>query len=254
MDYLYPFGIDFCVTLRCNAKCPNCVEMCNTKNVTGLDYSDSDMTLGQIEYFINEVKLLGRKNIGEGLGLTGGEPLLHPNIEEIVKKFEELVSQGYFKFMVVSSNLTVPIPPYIKKYIVNSYMPKDNYKVHQCSLIHPKDFGGIKQTYNNCHHHRKPRVVVTYQGVSLCCAADAYIRLFNMEDLILDHLPKSMDEFKSIDMDKVCEHCPFGSENVLPFERDKGAPQKNYQISNIYAQEAQKNILGRKISKRYPSI
>ena len=49
-------NIDLCVTLRCTAACPNCVRFCNMSAVTGLDYSDSDMTMGQIAEFIRQVQ------------------------------------------------------------------------------------------------------------------------------------------------------------------------------------------------------
>ena len=69
-----------------------------------------------------------------------------------------------------------------------------------------------------------------------------------MDDLILDYLPKSLEEFPLKEMDKICAHCPFGSDDSLPFERDIGCP-----VSDIYAKEAEKNRLGRKIVKRFPS-
>jgi hypothetical protein len=47
-------------------------------------------------------------------------------------------------------------------------------------------------------------------------------------------------------MDKVCEHCPFGHEDI-PFERDLGRP-----VSELYAQEAEKNRLKIRIEKRFP--
>ena len=220
--------------------------MCNTKSITGLDYSYSDMTIVQIYNFIQQLKDFGRKNIFETIGITGGEPLLHPDIEEITFKLEDLRQQGYFANLVIGSNKVLGAPENLRKYIINFSSPKDNKNIHNTSLIHPNDFGGIKQTYDRCNHHRKNRVVLTYQGYSICCAADAYIRLFCMDDLILDYLPKSLNDFPLKEMDKICEHCPFGNENILPFERDRGCP-----ISNIYEIEANKNKLGRKILKRF---
>jgi len=209
------------------------------------------MTLGQIDRFIQDAKSID-KPLADWLCITGGEALLHPHLEEITNKLKELVNLGYFGKLLINSNMNLPIPLNLQKYISNLSLPKDNPQIHHCNLIHPQDLGGVKQTYQKCIHHRKPRVVVTYHGVSLCCAADAYMRLFNMGDMFLDHLPRSMDEFPN--MDKVCQHCPFGSEHMVPFERDRGCPGKGYVVSTIYQEQAQLNMAGRKLVKRYPSI
>jgi organic radical activating enzyme len=244
MQYICPNFVDVLVTLRCNAKCKNCVELCNKYDDTGLDYSNSDLTLKQIDYFIEDIKSFNRKNFTETVCLTGGEALLHPNIEEIVFKLESLHNEGYFRNLYVASNLILEAPQSIKKYILNLSLPRDNPKIHQLALFHPKDYGGSVQTYSNCKHHRKDRVVLSYQGYSKCCAADSYIRLFGYEDLIVDKLPKSLDDFPN--MDKICAHCPWGQEHLLPYERDI-----DYIVSDIYKEEANKNKLSKRICKRF---
>lgn len=70
--YIYDF-LDLQIILRCNAKCLNCIEFCNMKHLTGLDYSDSDMTLDQIDKFISNIKEFNKPVI-ENLYITGGEP------------------------------------------------------------------------------------------------------------------------------------------------------------------------------------
>jgi hypothetical protein len=238
--------LDIQITLRCNARCRNCIEFCNMEDKTGLDYTDSDMTMGQIDHFIEQMKQKNRRNVFNTVYVTGGEPLLHPQIENIVGKLEELHQQSYFKDLLINSNMILSAPPGIAQYIINWHLPKDNPSCHQVALLHPTDFDDHPRTYKTCMHYRKDRVVLNYLGYSRCCAADGYIRLFGMGDLILDYLPDSINAFPK--MDHLCQHCPFGSEDVLPLEKDRGCP-----VSDIYAREARKNQSGRKIAKRYPA-
>lgn len=239
-------SLNLCITLRCNANCRNCMKFCNKEEITGLDYSDSDMTLGQIDNFISHVEKLGGKPVFDCLDITGGEPLLHPDFEEIVYKMEALKEQGYINRIIIDSNLTIPAPTAVRKYIRNDSTPEKNPEIHKVVFLHPLEFGGAPN-YKYCVQKRKRTVVLTYQGYSLCCAGDAYIRLFGFEDLILDYLPESISSFPRGEMNKVCMHCPFGNFHSIPFEKDMGCP-----VSDIYKMEAEKNRGGRRITKRFP--
>lgn len=242
--------LDIQITLRCNAKCSNCIRMCNTESKTGLIYSDSDMTIEQIDNFIKQIKSLNKINVVEIITITGGEPLLHPDIEIIVQKIEELQRLKICDSIRINSNTLITAPVNIKKYIINHSLPKDNRNLHNTILVHPTEFGGsIKKTYDSCTHFRKNLLSLNYLGYTVCCAGDAYIRLFGMDNLIIEEFPKSLDDFPLKDMDKICEHCPFGHDTIQPFEKDVGCP-----VSDIYKNEADKNKLGRKITKRFGKL
>ena len=238
-------SLDVCITLRCNATCRNCIEFCNRGYVTGLDYSDSDMTLGQIAEFVHQVEGMDPAQRFTRITVTGGEPLLHPQVEEIVAQVEGLRAGGHVQEVLVNSNGLIAAPASLRPYLVNYSHPGDNPGLHNVAFLHPTEFGGRKQTYAGCKHSRRETVVLTYLGWSICCAGDAYLRLFGMEDLFLDHLP---DHFPLEEMDRICQHCPFGSFDVLPFERDAGCP-----VSDVYLQEAEKNRQGSRLTKRFPS-
>jgi hypothetical protein len=243
--YLYSV-LDLQVTLRCNCACLNCIKLCNTHARTGLDYSESDMTMEQIDSFISQIKRFNNKNIIKTVFVTGGEALLHPQIEMIMLKLSELVKLKIIKELCINSNKTAVPPPSISQYIVNFSLPADNPNIHNVALLHPTDFGGKKKTYVECTHYRKNTVVLNYLGYSICCAGDGYIRLFCMNDLILDHLPLTPRGFPLDSMDKICEHCPFSNDDILPLEKHLGYP-----VSEIYKLEADKNKSGRIISTRF---
>jgi hypothetical protein len=220
---------------------------------TGLDYRDSDMTMGQIDNLIDQIKSLHHEHLFETVCITGGEPLLHPDIEEITRKLAELRAQGYFRNLVINSNTLLTPPRSLQPYIVNYSEPQLKKYLHNTVLLHPQDFGGKEYTFATCTHYRKNRVVLNYQGFSICCAGDAFIRLFCLEELIVERLPPSIEGFPLAEMDKVCRHCPFSNQNldeeIMPFEKELGRP-----VSAIYAAEADKNRLGRSIRKRFPSV
>lgn len=239
-------NLDLNITLRCNGHCLNCIKFCNRGDITGLDYSKSDMTMGQIDNFVEQVKSFP-KNVVENINITGGEPLLHPNIREIVLKIEKLMKDEYIKKYTVNTNTLVrPLPQDLSDYIINYSHPRNSSRTHNVVFLHPDDFG-TRKTYRDCTHYRKNTVVLNYLGCSICCAGDSYIRLFCMDDLILDYVPDSVEGFPP--MDKICQHCPFGSYESLPFERDIGCP-----VSEIYMIEAEKNRQGREIAKRFPEM
>lgn len=71
-----PFYLHFYVTERCNLRC----KMCNIWK-----RKSPEMTLGEIEQCVRVLKKLKVQNIV----LTGGEPLLRPDISDIVKLFND---------------------------------------------------------------------------------------------------------------------------------------------------------------------
>jgi hypothetical protein len=236
--------IDMQVTLRCNAACRNCIKFCGMQDRTGLDYSDTDLTLGQVEKFVENIRDIAsrteKRPIVNLIGFTGGECTLHPQLEEIVACCQPLVADGLVPSLVINSNLVNPIPPKWQHMLLHASHPRDNPKIHHAALIHPVE----PTTFKACTHYRKSTVVFNCYGYNLCCAADAYIRLYNLEELILPWLPDDPCEFEE-KMDLVCCHCPFGAPHQQ-FERDVGSP-----ISEEYMEEAEKNKAGRKIRKRF---
>lgn len=237
---LYDY-LELIITLRCNAPCLNCIKLCNTKDVTGLCYAHSDMPFAQLLKIVSDIKALPRISglpVIQNLVITGGEPLLHPNLIPIVKLLEaEIVATGLAAGLSISTNMILDMPSVLAKYACTYTSPTgaryvDTKKFnHNTALLHPNDFGHVASTFDTCTHYRKWRVVCTYQGYSLCCAADGYIRLFELNHLILKDLPANIRDFPLNKMDDVCINCPFGCP-VLPFERDMGRP-----VSDVYTEK-----------------
>jgi hypothetical protein len=245
--FLYK-SLDLEITLRCNAFCKNCFKFCNMHDKTGLNYYDSDMTLEQIDRFIDQVTEVSKiqKEVIEHVFITGGEPLLHPQVYQIFDKvYWNLFSKGIIGNLLINSNLIIKAPDAIKPFIVNLAAIEEKAQRHNTVLLHPDDLPEMRPTFAMCNHIRKRTVVLCYHGYSLCCAADGYIRLLGLDDLIIDKLPSSYSKFPLDKMDKVCNHCPFGCD-YPPLEIHAGAP-----VSKLYAEQAELNKFGRKIMKRF---
>lgn len=93
-------SVEIMVTEDCNLKCYNCDKMCRQAP------SAAGMTVDQIKGFIEESKACGKQ--WDRIGVSGGEPTLHPDIMEIVgllleyrneflprSSFVQVVSNGY---------------------------------------------------------------------------------------------------------------------------------------------------------------
>ena len=93
--YLYGKNIDFAwieITQRCNLYCRHCYEG-SSKNV-----EISDMTMQDFETAVNALHSIDIKRIQ----LVGGEPLIHPQIAEMIK-----IAKDTFEFVEVYTNGTL---------------------------------------------------------------------------------------------------------------------------------------------------
>lgn len=240
--------LDILVTLRCNGGCRNCNKLCGMENITGLNYSNTDMTLPMLHHIIEDVKALrGPQPVIDRLYLTGGEPLLHPRIEEMAA----LVAQelgSYITSWHINTNASLPVPPSLKDHIITFSSLADKPSIHKAILLHPSQMTPPElPAFNTCGHRAKQGVVVSVFGYSLCCVADGYIKLFGLNNLILPHLPQHYADFPLHEMDAVCQHCVFGCRHQ-PFESDVGCP-----VSNIYAEQAKLNRAGRQPERKLPT-
>ena len=240
--------IDFELTLICNFRCKNCIRFCGMREATGIDYSKSELTMGQVENFIDQVECVFRKTgkrVFQNMILSGGEPTLHPRLLDILKLLTtKLVSKDMAKNIWVNSNLVKEPIAEIKDITINFTTVQDKPKEHIAVLYY--EGGDPTKTYFDCKSIlNKNKIVFSYQGYNLCCWADGYIRLFCAEDLFLDRLPESIEGFPLDKMAKVCGYCCANNKSL--FERDVGSP-----ISDVFAKEIEKNLAGRRITKIFP--
>jgi organic radical activating enzyme len=222
-------SIEVVITLRCNARCANCIRLCNAADM-GLDYTHLDMTAGDISLVIGEVEKLAasttERPVVHTLCVTGGEPTLHPKLEVFWEWLRRTLHEpGLVGEMMLNTNGTRPVPAAIAPHAVTWWLPgAEKAANHTAMFVDPAERGEVV-TRATCEHYRKNRIVVTSQGWTRCCASEGYTRLAGATDLILPTLPMP-DGWP--DMDHICAHCAFGAREQL-FEHAVGRP-----VSKVY--------------------
>ncbi len=129
--------IEFDVTLQCNFSCLNCNRHSNFNNLkahsdkeksVGLNlYENTDVTLDAVDKFIEDVK---QNDSVDRIHLIGGEPLVHPQMDEIVTKIRNELYGRYVNDILIISNIH---PKMLKKNTLDTpeeiikYFPWDRF-------------------------------------------------------------------------------------------------------------------------------
>jgi radical SAM protein with 4Fe4S-binding SPASM domain len=82
-DYFYPIHLQFELTTRCNLQCEYCYRFCGPEKAEEMDYKS----------LISSVRHLSKIGLRE-IGITGGEPTLHPHFNKIIHniaKFTQII-------------------------------------------------------------------------------------------------------------------------------------------------------------------
>ena len=105
-------NIEFDVTLQCNFNCLNCNRHSNFNNLkdptkqskeVGLNlYENTDIKISQVKKFIKDVKENGTI---ERIHLIGGEPLVHPFMDQICDLIREEIYGSYVPEILIISNI-----------------------------------------------------------------------------------------------------------------------------------------------------
>lgn len=207
--------IELDITLRCNWACVNCNRLCNVSE-TGLDYSDTDMSIEQIQKFITQVQQMEKPFVNK-LHITGGEPLLHGDIEAICHMLkEELCDKGWVKNkeIIIKSNGSVPVPRGIKQFDVkiNGVSRK---KQHVCFMVAPKDQGVQGRI---CSIPRHCGIGLSVFGYAPSGPCGTVARVFRKKEYLFHELSAISDprlRWKNIERE-LCNYCGRGFQVPMP--------------------------------------
>ena len=207
----------------CNRSCINCNRLCNMKDV-GIRFDVGyDMTVGQVKKFVLEMRNHGRHL--DRVTIIGGEPLLHPNIDQIVSVIERgLLNTGLVDHCQLITNKTLPVSKGIKRSKVEVKTlaePKDKREHHFCFFVAPIDKGW---KYKRCECIQTCGFLLCSRGYFPCVLAPSISYVFNIKNLARFSLPQSTDDFGNFD-EIVCKYCPWGSGfDKLLWEKNEGRP------------------------------
>lgn len=213
------------ITYRCNLLCVKCNRHCNLD----LPYlKGAEMTMEQLKKFIREVK---QKDIHlERIRILGGEPLLHPEIENFVSiLFYELIVPGNLERIVIITNGVIyrrgKLNDYIKNIMLDPYI-KRAFKVKMIKfrishikkeeeffwvLASPEDLGF---KWHQCDQPNVCGTLLNTYGYWPQGVCGAIARLFCLNEYVRDEFPIYFNETWPNLEENVCRYCVFASEEL----------------------------------------
>ncbi|RQD82156.1 MAG: radical SAM protein [Methanocalculus sp. MSAO_Arc2] len=238
--------IEIDITYDCKLRCPNCARSCSqAPDVLA-------MSPQQIERFINES--LSNNVTWDLIGVLGGEPMLHPEVEEILEvllsyKMDyspesviRITTSGYGKVVKdallrvpkgVEVNNTSKQSPYQEKFEPFNLAPVDQWKFF------------LSDYRNGCSTTSDCGLGLNAYGYYPCGPGGSIDRVMGF-DIGLKKIPSSRQEIIS-QMDQLCRYCGhFCSRHFIPKEEREtivGSPISHSWISAYAAYEKKKPVL-----------
>tara|TARA_R110000787_G_scaffold15338_5_gene47355 strand:+ start:7784 stop:8617 length:834 start_codon:yes stop_codon:yes gene_type:complete len=242
--------IELSITAKCNMACHNCDAM-----IRQAPKMDNTMTVEQITSFINES--LENNIKWEIIVLTGGEPLLHPNIQQIIR----MLNKAFFKKGVIYKgkyNHTTYFHEHIENYIKEGLViltngkqknklinlqhtshlinllsthKKDNNQLFYPINIAPIDNTNYKANKNKeyARVHKKCQCAqpcLTKHGYYPCTTGAAIDKVFGM-DTGIKNIKDINDDTVYKQFEDLCKYCGYFNE-IAPFE----VPEEHVKYTN----------------------
>jgi len=180
------------ITLRCNVKCTACSRHCDI-----FDDPASDMTWDTYSMFRQQA--IKRHDVGR-VTVMGGEPTMHPELEEIISDLVLMKSNGWIGVVCMSTNGVIPLDFFVPKCVQVSVVPPA-IKRHRCQLMAPCDTGQVQRT---CQVPWGCGVAVNQYGCYPCGAGGAIARLLKLPPYKRTDLTHP-DDFG--DLSGLCKYC-----------------------------------------------
>ena len=196
---LYNRKIQVNVTDACNLSCSHCNRCCDSA------VSKAHISVSDIDKMCSEVKGVNR------VCLAGGEPMLHPHIEEIIQAIR---SAGKIARIDLLTNGLVKNEFYwelIDKYKLTPFdTKKDESKMDHVYLMYvaPIDVNlfGLKDP-KKCDIARRCGLGYSTMGWYPCCVSAAIGRVFGIEGV--QHFGDfSLEKYSDL-LDKTCRYCGY---------------------------------------------
>ena len=220
------------ITYRCQLRCPRCNRHCN---LDGLDYlRDADLTLEQLDRFIGQVRSAGVHL--RQLRVLGGEPLLHPLVNDIVVRLVEgLMVAGSADTMVIVTNGLIPVHERLDAAIaeprVGSMLSDGRIDLQVAwpgkedsfrgVLVSPADMG---MPWQECSAPRGCGSCFNTYGYWPNGSCGAVARLFDMREYARFQFPVVFEEAWPRLESEVCRHCVKGNRVLLHNQSDAVTP------------------------------
>lgn len=217
---------EFEVTHRCNKNCKHCSHRIST--------SDYELTLDDYHYVVKQIikKQLYYENKFRSVFLIGGEPLCHPDYEQLLWNvcydfpYAEIIIQTNGKLLpeYYNDRITWQLSEYPgwNDDIVAEYESKPNVKVYRfdgmfwdISDPHLSD-SDAKEARANCLFLCR----VIGRNLYDCCLSEGIERTFKTEPVHVPFTENWRDEIRTIETWRACKHC-FRAKTILEYMKQE---------------------------------
>jgi len=187
-------NLELNITLQCNLGCPNCNRLCNM-----YPKRTEHMSVSQITKFVDQARFrFGVENIK----VLGGEPLLHPQFEEIYGILVDAAEDGVIQNIKIETNGTIPVPKLRKSKRVRWMGRTVKKKKHLPVLQSPKDMG--VKTKLGCKQISRCGFSLDKYGYLPCSTSIMIVRLLGWTSLYRHELPT-----EPWALERLCPVCSF---------------------------------------------
>jgi len=199
--------LEICITYRCNVRCNNCGVQC-TQAPCGVE---CDLSLQDIEKLLTESIEINK--IWKEIRLTGGEPTLHKNLEDICKlliNYQKSVKECNY-LGVLSNGVNQKQLDMVKALGLDvGVWYKDNNIQHPYDPINnsPTDRGIPYR--RGCYIPMNCGQYFNYLGFFVCAPAAGAARVLNYNSLTKNVKDISIEKAIA-SYDEVCKHCVYSS-------------------------------------------
>lgn len=200
------------ITFECNLKCKNCNCWCSLAPTAN---NNSRMTIEQVIRFTEE--MLEYKHFFNMIKFSGGEPLLHPNLFQMLEIVKPLQEKNICKYIVVMTNgilkeKIAEIPKWVT--VINS--EKDKYPVNHwvtCGKPPIELNKLIDSNNNNCFmiQNGDCSIFLTKWGYYLNGTCGSLDRFIGVDAGVKTFKEIIESDFKILEdqQDKLCQYCGF---------------------------------------------
>ncbi len=225
------------ITYRCQLLCPRCNRHCNLQQLPYLH--DADLTTAQLDRCIDQIRAANAHL--RQIRVLGGEPLLHPKVNEfVVSLVSALMVDGLAETMVVVSNGVIParerLSPALAHPLVRAMVEQGRISCQiawpgkedsfRGVLVSPADIG---MSWRECAVPRVCGSCLNAYGYWPNGNCGAIARLFGLSDYARFEFPTVFEEtWPHLEAD-LCRHCVKASAVLVHNASD--AVSRSYQAA-----------------------
>ena len=189
--------IEIEITLNCNLACKNCNRM-----IGMIDRGDTNMTVGQIEYFVSEMK--NKPHTVKTISIIGGEPLVHPQFLEIwFLLYKKLFEPKIITKMNLFTNGILPVPKELDVCTYNLVKSPFSSKRHYNFYIAPVD---VEVEVKRCDIPKRCGITLNKFGYFPCGGGGGALSLLFDLKMAQQSLPPDLSVWDYNNICKLCNH------------------------------------------------